>query len=84
MPSIDFSAIITATPEPYNPFRPDKQRENLAAVWMQILDQLADQGEILDIDLIEVIKALQFNNAVIRWGDLEITLTHQSASQGIY
>ena len=79
--SVDLTLVVTPTPEPFDKTQPEKQRENMAFVMMQVIDQFIQQQGTLDIDIVEAIKALQFNHAVVRWGDLEITLSNQSYSE---
>jgi hypothetical protein len=46
---IDFSAITVPTPEPYDNNRAERQRENMAYVVNQILQQMQQNGIILEI-----------------------------------
>ena len=87
MIEIDVSLITFPIPEPFDKTQPEKQRENLAFVQLQILEQfrdaVIDSGGMLDIDIVGALTALQFNHAEIRLGDLEIVLTTNTASMNL-
>jgi hypothetical protein len=46
---IDLSTLTIPTPEPYDKKNPEQQRENMAFVALQILQQVAAFGTILEI-----------------------------------
>lgn len=74
MATINFSSLTIPTPASYSETDPEKQRENLAYVCLQLLQQLNSDDVILDIDVIQSLKDLQFNHIVFDLGTMRIIL----------
>lgn len=72
---IDFSALNIPPPAPYSSTEPDKQRENLAYVCVQILQQLyTNNVKLEDLDVVRALKDLQYNHLVFDFGAIRIIL----------
>jgi hypothetical protein len=68
--------IDIPTPTPYDRDDPLKQTENLSYVLLQIL--AAAKTAAIDLDIIDAVKSLQFNQINIDLGDVKITMTGKS------
>lgn len=77
---VELGSITFPAPEPYDPAHPERNRENLAYLLIQVLDRVVQGQETLDLDIVEAVRGLQFNHATIRWGDVEIILTNTATS----
>lgn len=69
---LDISPISIPTPEPYDDQNPERQRENLAFVALQIIQLLHAQQPVLSVgdDLVQAVRDLQFSTAHIKIGEL--------------
>lgn len=77
---ITCATLIVPTPEPYNETAPNKQRENLAYVALQMIGQMQQTGDVIEPGLTQAVQDLKYNGQIIDLGPLKIQLTGQTLS----
>jgi hypothetical protein len=73
------TTVTIPTPEPYDASNPDKQRENLCYVVLQILLAAKTNNESVSLDT----DALTFNGQVLDLGFLRVTMDGKVTSLGV-
>jgi hypothetical protein len=80
---VDLSQLTIPTPEPFDKSQPERQRENLAYVAMQVLDlfkqagvQISSRG--LDGSISQGLLDLQYEGVVLDLGPIKVIKTHKT------
>jgi len=87
---VDLTQLTIPTPEPFDKTQPERQRENLAYVGMQILSlfkqagvtissKIVDGSMTIDVDgLTQAVNDLQFQGIILDSNGTQIYLTRKS------
>ena len=55
---VNLSTITFPTPEPFDKTQPEKQRENMAFVMLQVLEAFKQQNPTIDIDIVQALTTI--------------------------
>lgn len=83
---VELSSITVPTPEPYDDKDPDRQRENLAYVALQVIAQMQAHSmtvsaAMLNGDLVQALEDLQYQGVVLEAQGVQLFVTRKNGSE---